>query len=250
LNKIAFITGATSGIGLATAQAFANNNIDLIICGRNQQKLQELQQELTQKIKVVTLCFDVSKNAEVVNAIDSLSEEWKQVDTLINCAGNAHGLSSIENGDIEDWDLMMDINVKGLLYVSRAIMPLMVEKKSGHIVNISSVAGKQTYQNGAVYCASKKAVEAISEGMRLDLTQHGIRVTNIAPGAVETNFSLVRFKGDKERADKVYEGFNPIKPEDVADAILYAVNAPANVTIADIVLYAAAQAAPTTIYRK
>ncbi len=250
MNRIALITGATSGIGLSTAKAFANNNIDLIICGRNEQKLQEIQQELSQKVKVIALCFNVSKNAEVVNSIGSLSDEWKNIDILINCAGNAHGLSSIENGDIADWDLMMDINVKGLLYVSRAIMPLMVERKSGHIVNISSVAGKYTYQNGAVYCASKKAVEAISEGMRLDLTQHGIRITNIAPGAVETNFSLVRFKGDKERADKVYEGFEPIKPEDVADAILYAINAPANVTIADIVLYAAAQAAPTTIYRK
>ena len=250
MNRIALITGATSGIGLATAQAFANNNIDLIICGRNQQKLKELQQELSQKVKVITLCFDVSKNAEVVNSIDNLSNEWKQIDILINCAGNAHGLSSIQDGDIDDWDLMMDINVKGLLYVSRAIMPLMVERQTGHIVNISSVAGKQTYQNGAVYCASKKAVEAISEGMRLDLTQHGVKITNIAPGAVQTNFSLVRFKGDTERANKVYEGFNPIKPEDVADAIAYAINAPANVTLADIVLYAAAQAAPTTIYRK
>jgi NADP-dependent 3-hydroxy acid dehydrogenase YdfG len=145
---------------------------------------------------------------------------------------------------------MIDSNVKGLLYVSRVIMPWMIERKTGHIVNLSSVAGKYTYQNGAVYCASKKAVEAISEGMRLDLTQHGIRVTNIAPGAVETNFSLVRFKGDETRATKVYEGFDPIQPQDVADAILYAVNAPKNVTIADMVLYASVQAAPTTIYRQ
>ena len=249
MKKIAFITGATSGIGLATAQAFANNNIDLIICGRNQKKLQELQQDLSQKVNITTLCFDVSNNVEVVKSINSLSEAWKQIDILINCAGSAHGLSSIQDGDINDWDLMIDINVKGLLYVSKAIMPLMVERHKGHIVNISSVAGKQTYQNGAVYCASKKAVEAISEGMRLDLTQHGIRITNIAPGAVQTNFSLVRFKGDAERANKVYEGFEPIKPEDVADAIVYAVNAPARVTIADIVIYAAAQSAPTTIYR-
>jgi NADP-dependent 3-hydroxy acid dehydrogenase YdfG len=212
--------------------------------------LTSLQHELSAKVKVTSLCFDVSKNDEVVAAINSLSNEWKQIDILVNNAGNAHGLSSIENGDITDWDLMIDINVKGLLYVSKAIMPLLVERKTGHIVNISSVAGKYTYQNGAVYCASKKAVEAISEGMRLDLTQHGIKITNIAPGAVETNFSKVRFKGDEEKAKKVYEGFTPLQPQDIADAIVYAVNAPKHVTIADIVLYASAQAAPTTIYRK
>lgn len=250
MKRLALITGATSGIGLATAKLFANANIDLIVCGRNKNKLQQLEQELSQKVSVVSLCFDVSKNAEVISAINSLNDKCKQIDILINCAGNAHGLSSIENGDTADWDKMIDANVKGLLYVSKMIMPLMVAKNSGHIVNISSVAGKYTYQNGAVYCASKKAVEAISEGMRLDLTQYGIKVTNIAPGAVKTDFSLVRFKGDEERAAKVYEGFNPINPEDVADAILYAINAPANVTIADIVLYAAAQAAPTVIYRK
>ena len=248
-SKIAFITGATSGIGLATAQAFAKANINLIICGRNKTKLQELEQEFTSKIKVTTLCFDVSNNNEVIAAINSLPNEWKQIDILVNNAGNAHGLSSIENGEIADWDLMIDINVKGLLYVSKAIMPLMVERKAGHIVNISSVAGKYTYQNGAVYCASKRAVEAISEGMRLDLTQHNIKVTNIAPGAVETNFSKIRFKGDEERANKVYEGFTPLQPQDIADAILYAVNAPTHVTIADIVLYASVQSAPTTIYR-
>ena len=247
--KTAFITGATSGIGLATAQAFAKANINLIICGRNKIKLQEFEQEFSSKIKVTTLCFDVSNNDEVIAAINNLPNEWKQIDILVNNAGNAHGLSSIENGEITDWDLMIDINVKGLLYVSKAIMPLMVERKAGHIVNISSVAGKYTYQNGAVYCASKRAVEAISEGMRLDLTQHNIKVTNIAPGAVETNFSEVRFKGDKERANKVYEGFTPLQPQDIADAILYAVNAPTHVTIADIVLYASVQSAPTTIYR-
>ncbi|MFY7963589.1 MAG: SDR family NAD(P)-dependent oxidoreductase [Chitinophagaceae bacterium] len=250
MNKIALITGASSGIGLATAKALAENNIDLILCGRNESKLQDLQQELAKKVKTIILCFDVREHQQVALAIDSLPQEWKNIDILVNNAGNAHGLSSIQEGDVADWDLMIDSNVKGLLYVSKTVMPLMVERKSGHIVNISSVAGKHTYQNGAVYCASKKAVEAISEGMRLDLTQHGIRVTNIAPGAVQTNFSLVRFKGDVKRANKVYEGFEPIQPCDVADAIVYAVNAPKNVTIADIVLYASAQAAPTTIYRK
>jgi NADP-dependent 3-hydroxy acid dehydrogenase YdfG len=249
MNKLALITGASSGIGLATAKAFADNNINLILCGRNESKLQELQQELSKKVRTTILCFDVRDNQQVTSAIESLQQDWRQIDILVNNAGNAHGLSSIENGDIADWDLMIDSNVKGLLYVSKTIMPLMVDRKSGHIVNISSVAGKHTYQNGAVYCATKRAVEAISEGMRLDLTQHGIRITNIAPGAVQTNFSLIRFKGDEERANKVYEGFDPIQPKDVADAILYAINAPKNITIADLVLYASAQAAPTTIYR-
>lgn len=250
MNKIAFITGATSGIGLATAKAFAAAGFNLILCGRNRDVLSNLQYTLSAQTKVITLNFDVSDNIDVINSIASLPSEWQQIDILVNNAGNAHGLSSIENGDTNDWDLMIDINVKGLLYVSKAIMPLMVKRKSGHIVNISSVAGKYTYQNGAVYCASKRAVEAISEGMRLDLTQYGIKVTNIAPGAVQTNFSLVRFKGDETKAQKVYEGFNPIEAQNVADAILYAVQAPENVTIADMVIYAAAQAAPTTIYRK
>ncbi len=250
MKRIAFITGATSGIGYATAKKFANNSIDLILCGRNVEQLKKIEKEFSSSVKITTLNFDVRDKVAVASSINSLNDEWKQIDILVNSAGNAHGLSSIENGDIDDWDMMIDSNVKGLLYVSRCIMPIMVERKQGHIINISSVAGKYTYQNGAVYCASKKAVEAISEGMRLDLTQHGIKVTNIAPGAVETNFSLVRFKGDAERAKKIYEGFEPIKPDDVADAILYAINAAKNVTIADVVLYAAAQAAPTTIYRK
>lgn len=250
MNKIVFITGATSGIGLATAKVFAGAGFSLILCGRNASILDSLEQELSALTQVVTLKFDVSNNESVITAINSLSTEWKKIDILINNAGNAHGLSSIENGDIADWDLMIDINVKGLLYVSKVIMPLMVERKAGHIINISSVAGKYTYQNGAVYCASKRAVEAISEGMRLDLTQYGIKITNIAPGAVQTNFSLVRFKGDEERAQKVYKGFEAIQAKDIADAILYAVQAPANVTIADMVLYAAAQSAPTTIHRK
>ena len=249
MKKNALITGASSGIGLATARAFATQKINLIICGRNKEKLFEIKNELKQFVEVEVLCFDVSKKDEVEFAFNTLNDEWRQIDILVNCAGNAHGLSSIENGDLNDWDMMIDTNVKGMLYVSRFIMPIMVERKKGHIINISSVAGKYTYQNGAVYCASKKAVEAISEGMRFDLTQHGIKVTNIAPGAVETNFSVVRFKGDEDRAKKVYEGFDPIKPEDVADAIVYAINAPKNVTIADMVLYAGAQSAPTTIYR-
>ena len=249
MKRIALITGATSGIGYAIAEKFAEQKIDLIICGRNQKKLNELTDELRKEIQVQSLTFDVSNSTQVNESLSSLTDEWRNIDILVNCAGNAHGLSSIENGDINDWDMMIDANVKGLLYVSRFVMPLMVKRKKGHIINISSVAGKYTYQNGAVYCASKKAVEAISEGMRLDLTQYGIKVTNIAPGAVETNFSVVRFKGDEERAKKIYEGYDPIKPEDVADAIVYAINAPKNVTIADMVLYAGEQAAPTVIYK-
>jgi len=248
-NTIALITGASSGIGMATAKAFATAGINLIICGRRTDKLNALQQELSTTINVHILQFDVRNSSEVLTAINGLPEKWKAIDILVNCAGNAYGLSSIQDGDITDWDFMIDGNVQGLLYVSKAVMPGMVARKTGHIVNISSVAGKQTYANGAVYCASKKAVEAISEGMRLDLTQHGIRVTNIAPGAVETEFSVVRFKGDKERAAKVYEGFTPLTPQDIADTILYAVKAPKHVTIADVTIYASAQAAPSTIYR-
>jgi NADP-dependent 3-hydroxy acid dehydrogenase YdfG len=212
--------------------------------------LDELAAELAQYVKTTTLLFDVRDYATVSQAIGTLPEDWKAIDILVNNAGNAHGLSAIQDGDVADWDAMIDGNVQGLLYVSKAVITGMVERGRGHIVNLSSVAGKQTYANGAVYCASKKAVEAISEGMRLDLTQHGIKVTNIAPGAVETEFSLVRFKGDENRAAKVYEGFDPLLAEDIANAVVYAVNAPARVTIADLTIYASAQSAPTIIHRK
>jgi NADP-dependent 3-hydroxy acid dehydrogenase YdfG len=250
IHRIALITGSTSGIGRATAIAFAQNGIDLILCGRREDRLSELAQSLSSQVKTICLNFDVRNRPEVVDAIQNLPDAWKKIDILVNSAGNAHGLSAIQDGDMDDWDAMIDGNVQGLLYVSRAVMPFMVERKTGHIINISSVAGKWVYPNGAVYCASKAAVEALSEGMRHDLTQYGIKITNIAPGAVETEFSLVRFKGDSERAKKVYDGFEAIQPEDVADAILYAVNTPKRVTIADIVLFAGAQAAPTVIYRK
>lgn len=250
MKRIALITGATSGIGKATAEAFANAGIDLILCGRRQEVLDELKVYFSEKVAVTTLTFDVRNQANVASAIESLPEEWKNIDILVNNAGNAHGLEPIQDGNIADWDAMIDGNVKGLLYVSKAVMSIMVAREKGHIINLSSVAGKYTYPNGAVYCASKSAVEAISEGMRHDLTKYGIKITNIAPGAVETDFSLVRFKGDTERAKKVYEGFDPIQAEDVADAILYAINTPDRVTIADIVLYAKAQAAPTMIHRK
>jgi len=250
MSRIALITGATSGIGKATAEAFAGAGIDLILCGRRQEKLESVAAELAPKVKVTTLLFDVRDKKAVFDAIVSLPEEWKNIDILINNAGNAHGLGSLDEGDTDDWDAMLDGNVKGLLYVSKAIIPTLIANGKGHIVNISSVAGKQTYINGAVYCASKAAVEVLSEGMRLELTQHGIKVTNVAPGAVETDFSLVRFKGDQERAEKVYQGFDPLQASDIADTILYAVNAPARVTIADVTILAAAQSAATTIHRK
>lgn len=250
MSRIAFITGATSGIGKATAEAFARVGTDLILCGRRQERLDEVAAELSSKVKVTTLLFDVRDKGAVFAAIGSLPDEWKNIDVLINNAGNAHGLGTLDEGDTDDWDAMIDGNVKGLLYVSKAIIPLLLERGKGHIVNISSIAGKQTYANGAVYCASKAAVEVISEGMRLELTQHGIKTTNVAPGAVETEFSLVRFKGDEDRAEKVYQGFDPLQASDIADAILYAVNAPDRVTIADITILAGAQSAATVIHRK
>ncbi|MCE7068776.1 SDR family NAD(P)-dependent oxidoreductase [Dyadobacter sp. CY327] len=250
MSRIALITGATSGIGKATAELFAGAGIDLILCGRRQERLDEVSAELSSKANVTTLVFDVRDKGAVIAMIGSLPDDWKNIDILVNNAGNAHGMGSLAEGDTEDWDAMIDGNVKGLLYVSKAVIPLMLENGAGHIVNISSIAGKQTYMNGAVYCASKAAVEVLSEGMRLDLTQHGIKVTNVAPGAVETEFSLVRFKGDESRAEKVYQGFDPLQAVDIADAILYAVNAPSRVTIADITILAAAQSAATTIHRK
>ena len=250
MKKIAFITGATSGIGRATAQRFAENGINLILCGRREDRLSDLKASLKSDVKVRTLNFDVRSEEAVLKAFNSLEEEWRNISILVNNAGNAHGLSTIDQGDTKDWDAMMDGNVKGLLYVSRAVIPGMVSRKSGHIVNISSIAGKETYKNGAVYCASKAAVEAISQGMRVDLTEQGIKVTNIAPGAVETEFSVVRFKGDTERAEKVYAGFEPLKAEDIADAIFYAVSAPAHVTIADMTILAAAQSQATVIHRQ
>jgi len=249
MKKIALITGASSGIGKATAIKFAQAGYDLILCGRREERLIELKHQLSKQVTVETLVFDVRYNAEVNNAINSLPEKWKAIDVLVNNAGNAHGHAPIDKGEIADWDAMLDGNVKGLLYVSKAVIPQMVDRKTGHIINLSSIAGKQTYENGAVYCASKKAVEAISEGMRLDLTKHGIKITNVAPGAVSTEFSEVRYKGDLKKANSIYEGYEPLLAEDIADVILYAASAPNRVTIADVTVYAKAQSAPTTIHK-
>jgi NADP-dependent 3-hydroxy acid dehydrogenase YdfG len=250
MNKIALITGASSGIGAATAEAFAESGINLILCGRRIEKLQELQAKLIQKVDIQLLTFDVVDFRAAQDAIASLPKAWQDIDILVNNAGNAHGMSPIHEGDLADWEMMIGSNITGLLNVSKIVLPKMVERQTGHVVNLSSVAGKQTYENGAVYCATKKSVEALSEGMRLDLTKHGIKVTNIAPGAVETEFSVVRFKGDQARAAKVYEGFDPLTATDIADAINYCIMAPDHVTIADMTIYAKAQAAPTTVYRK
>lgn len=250
MTKIALITGASSGIGKATAEAFADLGIHLILCGRRLDRLHELQIALGEKVKTQVLSFDVRIRQEVEDAINRLPDEWRAIDILVNNAGNAHGLGPIQDGDPDDWDAMMDGNVKGLLYVSRAIMPGMMERRSGHIVNLSSVAGKQTYPNGNVYCASKAAVEALSEGMRLDLNPYGIKVTNIAPGAVETEFSLVRFKGDEKRAGSVYQGFTPLSAQDVAEVIAFAVTRPPHVVLADVLLFPTAQASAMVLKRE
>lgn len=247
--KTIFITGATSGIGKATAILLAQQKNRLIICGRNQNVLDELKTELSKETEVFSLNFDVRNSDEVFSAINSLPENWKNIDVLINNAGNAHGLDPISDGNVDDWNAMMDGNVKGLLYVSQPIIKLMKEKRNGQIINISSVAARQTYANGVVYCASKKAVDVISEGMRIELTEFGIRVTNIQPGAVETDFSKVRFKGDDERAATVYAGYEPLVAEDIADAIAYCINVPERISVSDMTIYPKAQAEPRTIYR-
>jgi len=241
-HKTAFITGATSGIGKATAQLFAQNNIRLILCGRRSERLTELKEELSQLTEVTTLQFDVSNREEVFNAIASLPNEFNKIDILINNAGNAHGLSSIQEGNMDDWDAMIDINVKGLLYVSRAILPQMVERNDGFVVNIGSIAGKEVYPNGNVYCASKFAVDALNKSMRMDLNPYGIRVGAIHPGMVETEFSEVRFKGDSDKAAATYKGLKPLTAEDIADIIHFVVSRPYHVNIADLMVLPTAQA--------
>ena len=247
--KTALITGATSGIGKAIAKNLAKQGFKLIICGRREAILNDLKNELSNLTEVFSLKFDVRNQKEVQQTIESIPETFKNIDILINNAGNAHGLDSLENGNLEDWDAMIDGNVKGLLYVSQPIIKIMKARKSGHILNISSVAARQTYANGVVYCASKKAVDVLSEGMRLELTEFGIKVCNIQPGAVATEFSEVRFKGDAEKAAKVYEGYDALQAEDIADLVSYIINAPERVSIADVAIFPKAQAEPRTIYR-
>ena len=246
MKKTALITGATSGIGRATAHEFAKHGINLILCGRRQDRLDTIKKDLEKTTDVHTLNFDVRDKNAAFEAIASLPEHFKTIDILINNAGNAHGMDPIQTGDTDDWDAMMDINVKGLLYVSKAVIPQMTERQSGHIINIGSSAGKEVYPKGNVYCASKHAVLAITEGMRIDLNPFGIKVGAVNPGLVETEFSQVRFKGDAV-ADNVYKGFEALQPEDIAEIIYFVVSRPAHVNIADLLVFPTAQASSTII---
>jgi NADP-dependent 3-hydroxy acid dehydrogenase YdfG len=248
-KKIALITGATSGIGEATSRLLAKNNFDVIICGRRASRLKDLQEELSKLTEVCTLEFDVRNREDVNKKISSLPDRWKKIDVLLNNAGNAHGMDPIQTGNVDDWDAMMDINVKGLLYVSKAVIPGMTERNSGHIINIGSIAGKEVYPNGNVYCASKFAVDALTQGMRMDLNPHKIKVTSINPGLVETEFSVVRFKGDERRAASVYKGIDPLTAEDIADIILYTLSVPPHVVLADITVLPVAQGSATLVKR-
>jgi 3-hydroxy acid dehydrogenase/malonic semialdehyde reductase len=249
MKKIVLITGATSGIGEATARLLSNQNFKLILCGRRKERLAKLKEEFSAVTAVQTLSFDVSKKDEVHQAFASLPEDWKSIDILINCAGNAHGLDPIQTGKLDDWDAMIDFNVKGLLYVSREAIPGMVSRMGGHIINIGSIAGKEVYPNGNVYCASKFAVDALSRGMRMDLNASKIKVTSINPGLVETEFSVVRFKGDTEKAAAAYKGYEPLKPHDIAELILFTVTRPAHVQLADITIFPTAQASSMHVNR-
>jgi 3-hydroxy acid dehydrogenase / malonic semialdehyde reductase len=250
-KKTALVTGATSGIGKATAFALAKLGYDIIITGRRQEKLDEVSLALKETgVETIALNFDVRDQPTVHKMLSNLPDRWKQIDILVNNAGNAHGFDPIQQGDLGDWDAMIDINVKGLLYVSKEIIPGMCERKSGTIVNLGSIAGKEVYPNGNVYCASKFAVDALTKGMRLDLNPFGIRVIGIHPGLVETEFSMVRFKGDEARSKTVYQGFQPLTATDIAETIAFAVSRPPHVVLADIVMLPTAQAASTLINKK
>lgn len=248
-QKTALITGATSGIGKATAIEFAKHNINLVLCGRRQERLDSLKKQLEEQVAVHTLTFDVRNREAVFKAIESLPETFKTIDVLINNAGNAHGLDTIQEGNLDDWDAMMDGNVKGLLYVSKALMPQMIERQSGHIINIGSSAGKEVYPKGNVYCASKHAVLAVTEGMRIDLNPYGIKVGAVNPGLVETEFSKVRFKGDAI-ADGVYKGFKALQAKDIAEIIYFVVSRPPHVNIADLLVFPTAQANSVTVKKE
>lgn len=245
--KTILITGASSGIGYATAQALAKGN-RLILCGRRLEKLKQLQHELTDT-PTLLLTFDVANKDQVLKAFDNIPTEWQNIDVLINNAGNAHGLASFQDADLDDLDAMIDINVKGLMYVTKACLPFIKTSENAHIINLSSIAGKQVYTNGTVYCASKWAVEALTKGMRLDFLPLGIKVTAIVPGAAETEFSLVRFKGNQSQADSVYKGFEPLKAENIAETIAFVINQPKHVQVADVTILPQAQADATTILR-
>lgn len=244
MNPIALITGATSGIGEATALLLAKNNYNIIITGRRKEKLLLLQEKITSETssKVLTLNFDIRSLPENEAAINSLPQEWQNIDVLVNNAGLAAGFNTIQEGVIDDWERMIDTNIKGLLYITRLISPKMIERGTGHIINISSIAGKETYPLGNVYCASKHAVQSVTKGMRIDLLKHGIKVSSVSPGAVETEFALVRFNGDKNKAKQVYKGFTPLNAQDIADTILFIVTRPKHVNIDDVLIMPTDQA--------
>lgn len=251
MNKIALITGATSGIGKATALKTAEAGFDVIITGRRQERLNELAGEIRGKNSdVLALSFDVRQPGEVQAAIGSLSGKWKNIDVLVNNAGLAVGTSQIQEGILDDWERMIDTNIKGLLYITRTVAPLLIARNSGHIVNIASIAGKEVYPGGNVYCATKHAVDALSRAMRTDMLRHNIKVTNIAPGMVETEFSIVRYKGDTEAASNVYKGITPLTNEDIADTIVFAITRPPHVCLNDIVIMPTAQANARDVHRQ
>lgn len=252
MNKIALITGATSGIGKATATLLAKNKFDLILTGRRIDRLAQIAKEIKKQfgVQVIPLSFDVRNYEEVKKYLGNLPVEWQNIEVLVNNAGLAVGTETIDKGEIDDWNRMIDTNVKGLLYVSKLIMPLMIARKKGHILNIASIAGKEVYQNGNVYCASKHAVDALSKAMRIDLLPHNIKVTNIAPGMIDTEFSVVRYKGDQKKADEVYRNMDPLLAEDIAEILLFAIQRPAHVTLNDIVIMPTAQANTSHLKRE
>ncbi len=249
-KRIVLITGATAGIGEATARLLATHDFRVVLCGRRADRLKILQEELSRLTEIHTLQFDVRNRKQVSEALQSLPAGWRDIDVLINNAGGAHGLDPIQSGNVDDWEAMIDTNVKGLLYVSREILPGMMLRSSGHVVNIGSIAGREVYAGGNVYCASKFAVDALSRGMRIDVNAAGIKVTQVNPGLVETEFSLVRFKGDENRASTPYKGLQPLRGEDVADLILFALTRPAHVVVADLVVFPVAQASATVVKRE
>jgi hypothetical protein len=251
MNKIIMITGATAGFGKATALKFAENGYNLIITGRRSDLLEELAKNLLSKgVKVISLCFDVRNKNEVDSAIGSLSDDWKNIDILVNNAGLASGLDHIQDGNVDDWERMIDTNIKGLLYVTKAVAPLMVARNKGYIFNLGSIAGKDVYEKGNVYCASKSAVKALSKSMRIDMLKNNIRVTLIEPGMAETEFSLVRFKGDEQRANNVYRGFDPLKGEDIADVIYYCASLPEHICINELEITPTQQASVNHSFRR
>ena len=250
-KKIALITGATAGIGLETARILSQHNYSLILTGRRRDRLEKLKKELEQQgAEIYLLNFDIRSKQEVDQALNSLPDQWKAVDVLINNAGLAAGLDTVAHADVNDWEMMIDTNVKGLLYVSQTVSGWMIARKQGHIISISSIAGKEAYPMGSVYCGTKHAVNAISKAMRIELAPHHVKVSTISPGAVETEFSLVRFKGDREKAGKVYEGFTPLDAKDIAESIYFVLSRPAHVNIDDILIMPAAQASARDIVRE